>query len=284
MVEKSIRELYLDDHKGLRAISKITGIPAATIRRRLIKAGYYRGAASGGREIVKETISVSVTGGEREPAFPDLTLWTARGNVSVVRDGGGWLVLLGGDFSSELTSPPLEEGWSGKGIEPACDLRLIAPAFGSLILGVRDAGTPFGSEANCILQSGIIPARWHVRHLCQSTPVVFFKANTYQRTVVHISSVSARKINGAGLKPVPLPAEKNRLKTGARFNLMDKWQAEGCRCRPVYPHGLEIDFKGLSSLYADLPFELWEREICFVMEMMSYSRIAQIEMVVGDDR
>jgi len=274
-----IRRLYQDDRKGLRVISRLTGVPAATVRRYLIKAGCYRESARV-NATQKEEEPASLLEQETTESLPalDLARWEAKG-VSVECVDHGWLLNLGSGFANELVSPPLGEGWSGKGIEFSVGVL----GSGALRFGVKDVGFPYGSEGVCFLQGGYVPSHWHIKHLCQASPVLFFRGNSYQEIVVHVSTLMVKAIPGVGLKPVPLPVEEKRLEAGTRINLMDKWQADGCRCKR-FPNGLEVEFLAFGSLYLDLPFEVWEREICFVMEMLSYSSTAQVKMVVGDNK
>lgn len=287
--EKLIQRLYLDEHKGLRVISKLTGVPMPTIRRHLIKAGCYRGAAHAGHKEEApsegEEFAPPPEQGTVENPIPPLEQWSPRGDVSVKRDGEGWVVNLGSGFSAELCSPAVQGEWTGRGIELAANFRLVRPAFSTVCLGVRDEVAPYGDEGSCSLQNAFVPSRFHIKHLCQSAPVLYFKNNNYQAIAVHVSGLTVKEIPLTGLKPILLPIEeKKKLKTGERIDLT--WQGDGADlflC--AWSAGaLEIIFSNLtSSIYAPLPPETLNRKIKLTLKMRSPAGSFSLSAILGDD-
>lgn len=290
-MEERIRELY-QGGLGVKAIARELDLSRSMVRRRLISMGIYEGAGRASHkeeETTEQVFSFSITSNEEviraaeNLDFPDLTLWTPRGDVSIVRNGDGWLIKLGAGFDAELCSPAMQGEWSGKGIEFSADLRLVSPAFGSLAMGIRDEGNPLGTEGVCFLTGGFVPGHYHLKSLCQTNPVLYLKADNYQAIVVHVSSLALREISTVGLKPVVLP-EKKKLETGERIDL--SWQGNGVDIFPCpwSPGALEIDFLNLlSTIYAPLIPETAGRKIKLTLKLRSLSGSLSLEVALGDD-
>lgn len=287
-----LSELYQQGW-GLKKLSRELDIPVSTIRRHLLRAGCYQGAAraSGERETSEQSIYFSITTSKEEVTrsaeIPPLGEWTCRGDVAVRKDDAGWIVSLGAGFDASLVSPPLEGEWTGKGIEVCADMRLISPPFGSLCLGVRDENMLQGDEGSCLLQAGFVPSRYFIKHVCGASPVLYLKGNSYSATTAHISNVLVREISTMGLKPIPLPVEeKKKLEIGERIDLAHSWQSDGADISLCSwsAGAVEIIFRALTStVYAQLPPETLNREIKLVLTMRSLSGSFSLEAVLGDD-
>lgn len=286
-----IVELY-QSGKGIKLISKELDLSPSLVRRTLLKQGVYQGAARAreARETTEQLLCLSVSSLEtvtmaaEKLNLPDLERWTCRGDLAVRKDNDGWIVSLGGGFLNELVSPPLEGEWAKKGIELSADLRLISPSFGSLAMGIKEEGAPFGDEGSCLLQNAFVPSRFHIKHLCLAPPVLYFKGNSYNAITAVVSGLTVCETASVGLKPVIIPEER-RLEAGEKILLTPLWRTDGSTIKPApwSTAAMLVEFAGSGNLYAALPREAAGHRVCLTVELRSLAGSPEMEIILGDD-